>query len=622
MTVSTPPIESLAPIGNGRTAAIIDRTGSIGWLSLPDFDQPSVFADLLGNRRHGFWSLAPVEARSAPAGYRAYRPGSLVLDQVWELPSGTLQVTDFMPASQDPCAQVIRIAQCLDGQVTVSSRLLLAPGYGLARAVLRRVDGEAGTPRFAAEHQRATLWLDGPAHATGRRGPATSDTVLSAGQKVSFALTWQQPGEAVPLVPDAERALADTLVEWEDWSSRCTYTGPDREAVLSSAAFLGSLIHVPTGGIVAAVTTSLPEEIGGERNWDYRYCWLRDSALTVRELVRAGSYLSPVRAWRSWLVDTIGDPATVRIMYRLNGDSDLTETPLSHLPGYQGSRPVRIGNGAAGQLQLDVFGYVADALLAAEDAGLEPDPDADALLLGLADVVAANWGQPDQGIWEMRGPERHFTSSKVMAWVAIDRTLALLERRPNTDAPTLAGLRSLASAIHADILAHGFDAGRNTFVQYYGGQELDASLLLLPQVGFLPLDDKRTIGTVEAVQRELATYDGLVLRYRTHQGAEDNVDGLRGHEGAFLACSFWLVTALALIGRDNEARERMDALLALRSDVGVLAEEYDPSSGRQLGNTPQGLSHLALINAACALAPTAAPTLALPRQRASAVSSR
>lgn len=477
--------------------------------------------------------------------------------------------------------------------------------------------GPGGVRRLAAEHKGATLWLDGLDYRINRHGTATATTVLSTGQQAAYALTWQQPGDPVPPIPDAERALAATLCEWDDWSARCTRTGPDRDAVLSSLAVLASLIHAPTGAIIAAPTTSLPEQIGGERNWDYRYCWLRDSALTARELLRTGDYLPEVRAWRRWMIETIGDPADVRIMYRLDGGSNLPETVLDHLPGYQGSLPVRIGNGAADQLQLDVFGYVADTLLAAEDAGLEPDPAADALLLGLAGVVATTWNQPDQGIWEIRGPQRHFTYSKIMAWVALDRTVRLLERRPAPNLPALARLRGHAALIHTTVLGQGYDPASNAFTQYFGGRELDASLLLLPQTGFLPPDDKRVIGTIEAIQRELATYDGLVLRYRTHQEAGANVDGLVGHEGAFVACSFWLVAALALVGRTEEARERMDALLALRSDVGILAEEYDPLTGDQLGNSPQGLSHLALVNAACALAASevhAARPIVVPRQ--------
>ncbi|MFJ6382755.1 glycoside hydrolase family 15 protein [Kitasatospora sp. NPDC092039] len=608
------PIEGYAPIGNGRSAALVDLHGAIPWLCLPEFDSPAVFAALVGDRRHGYWSLSPASAQPLPVTHRAYRSGGLVLDQVWELPEGTLQVTEFMPASAaERPAQVIRIARCLRGRVGVTSRIVVAPDYGRAHPALREVTGPDGVRRFAAEYQGATLWLDGVAHRSRRRGAAVAETVLTAGQQTAYALTWQNVGASVPPVPDPGQALAATLREWADWSANVTCTGHYRDAVLGSVAVLGSLIHHPTGTVIAAPTTSLPEEIGGERNWDYRYAWLRDSALTIRELLRAGHFLEQARAWRTWLVDTIGDPTTARIMYRLDGSSELTETVLDHLPGYQGSRPVRIGNGAACQLQLDVFGYVVDALLAAEDAGLEPDPSADALLLGLAELVVATAHKPDRGIWEIRGPERHFTHSKIMAWVAIDRTVRLLERRPDHDRAALARLRGVAALLHTDILARGYDEERNAFTQSYGSRELDASLLFLPQTGFLPPDDKRVIGTIEAIQRELATYDGLVLRYRTQQDADANVDGLAGEEGAFFACSFWLASALALIDRTDEARERMDALLALRNDVGILAEEYDPGSGRQLGNTPQGLSHLALVNAAVTLGAPSAPALPSPR---------
>ncbi|MFE4514598.1 glycoside hydrolase family 15 protein [Kitasatospora sp. NPDC056783] len=608
------PIEGYAPIGNGRSAALVDLHGSIPWLCLPEFDSPAVFASLLGDRRHGYWSLSPTSAQPLPVAHRAYRRGGLVLDEVWDLPEGTLQVTEFMPASEaERPSQVIRIARCLRGRVSITSRIVVAPDYGRTHAALREVTGPDGARRFTAEHQGAILWLDGPSHRSRRRGAAASEIVLTEGQQVAYALTWQNIGAPVPPVPDADQALADTLREWADWNARVTHTGPYRDAVLGSVAVLGSLIHRPTGAVVAAPTTSLPEQIGGERNWDYRYAWLRDSALTVRELLRAGHFLEQARAWRTWLVDTIDGPTTARIMYRLDGSSGLTETVLDHLPGYEGSRPVRIGNGAAGQLQLDVFGYVADTLLAAEDAGLEPDAAADTLLLGLAELVAATAHEPDRGIWEIRGPERHFTHSKIMAWVAIDRTVRLLQRRPDHDRAALVRLRAVATLLHATVLTRGYDEERNTFTQSYGSRELDASLLLLPQTGFLPPDDKRVIGTIEAVQRELATYDGLVLRYRTQPNADANVDGLVGKDGAFLACSFWLASALALIGRTGEARERMDALLALRNDVGILAEEYDPATGRQLGNTPQGLSHLALVNAAVALRMPSAPPLPSPR---------
>ncbi|WP_316527557.1 glycoside hydrolase family 15 protein [Kitasatospora brasiliensis] len=614
------PIEGYAPIGNGRSTALVDLHGAIPWLCLPEFDSPAVFTALLGDRRHGYWSLSPTSAQPLPVTRRAYRRGGLVLDQVWELPEGTLQVTEFMPTSgAERPAQVIRIARCLRGRVSITSRIVVAPGYGRTHAVLREITSPDGVRRFAAKHEGTTLWLDGPDHRPRRRGAAVAETVLTAGQEATYALTWQESDAPVPPVPGAGQALAETQREWASWSANVTYAGHYRDAVVGSVAVLGSLVHRPTGAVIAAPTTSLPEEIGGERNWDYRYPWLRDSALTVRELVRAGHFLEQARAWRTWLVDTIGDPLTARIMYRLDGSSELTETVLDHLPGYQGSRPVRIGNCAAGQRQLDVFGYVADALLTAEDAGLEPDPAADALLLGLAELVVATAHKPDRGIWEIRGPERHFTHSKIMAWVAIDRTVRLLERRPDHDRATLARLRAVAALFHSTVLARGYDEERNTFTQSYGSRELDASLLLLPQAGFLPPDDKRVIGTVEAVQRELATYDGLVLRYRTHQDADANVDGLAGEEGAFFACSFWMVTALALIGRTDEARERMDALLALRNDIGILAEEYDPATGRQLGNTPQGLSHLALVNAAVALG--APPSPGRPSPRTGAVAS-
>ncbi|GJF30353.1 hypothetical protein KNE206_30530 [Kitasatospora sp. NE20-6] len=380
-------------------------------------------------------------------------------------------------------------------------------------------------------------------------------------------------------MPDGNAALTF----WERWSSACTYQGPDRDAVLRAALTLKAMCH-PGGGIVSAPTTSLPEQLGGERNWDYRFCWPRDSALTVSALLRLG-FTGEARAWREWIT-SVSDPADLRSIYRVSSRQDLEEEVLEHLPGYEASRPVRIGNGAAGQLQLDVYGELADALLLAEDAGLPAHPAYDRLLLGLATRLEALWRELDEGIWEVRGPRRHFTHSKIMAWVFVDRTIRMLER-----------LRTLREEIHSDVCARGFDPDRNTFTQSYGGQDLDASLLLIPATGFLPPDDKRVIGTVEAVQRELTTADRLVLRYPTHSGQGTNVDGLTGHEGAFLACSFWLADALHTIGRTDEARQLLARLLALPNDVGLLAEEYDPLSRRQLGNFPQAFSAWALAGA-------------------------
>ncbi|WP_233289355.1 glycoside hydrolase family 15 protein, partial [Kitasatospora sp. MBT63] len=396
-----------------------------------------------------------------------------------------------------------------------------------------------------------------------------------------------------------EESLAATERFWRDWVSQCTYQGPYREAVVRSLITLKGLTYAPTGGIVAAPTTSLPEDLGGERNWDYRYTWLRDAAITLSSLLRTG-YRDEARAWREWLLRAVaGDPENLQIMYGIAGERELTESELDWLPGYENSQPVRVGNGAAGQLQLDVYGEVVEALHLGHMTGMVRNDHAHQLQLKLITYLEQHWREPDEGIWEVRGPRRHFVHSKVMAWVAVDRTIKLIEQSP-AEGP-LERWIALREEIHREVCEKGYDAERNTFTQYYGGQELDASLLLIPQVGFLPPDDKRVIGTIEAIQRELSTEDGFVLRYPTHDDQGNNVDGLSGHEGAFLACSFWLADDLAMIGRVGEARELFDKLLALRNDLGLLAEEWDPSEKRQVGNFPQAFSHVPLIDTALRL---------------------
>ncbi|KQV20840.1 MULTISPECIES: glycoside hydrolase family 15 protein [unclassified Kitasatospora] len=620
MATASALLEDHALIGNTRSAALVRTDGTVSWLCLPDFDSAAPLAALVGRGTHGFWSVAPAAYTGRAATRRAYVGNSLVLQQEWHTPSGSVRVTDFMPTTQGPDGQpvprLVRIVEGLRGRVAMASRIRIRPGYGATTPLLRR-HFQQGVDRLSAVAGADALWLDGPAHTATRRPTNRSqraDFTASPGSRTAFTLTWNPSHLPAPELANAEMELEETLYFWERFAQRSIATGVHQGAVLRSLAVLKALTFSPTGAVVAAPTTSLPEEIGGGRNWDYRFCWLRDSALTITTLVRAG-HTEEARAWREWLLRALaGDPGDLQIMYGIRGERDLDERELSHLPGYENSRPVRIGNGAAAQVQLDVFGEVAIALAAAEDAGLEADEQVDQLLLNLVRTLAGRWREPDAGIWEIRGPKRHFTHSKVMAWAAADRILAMLTRRPDTPQVVLRELAELRDAIHHDVLDNGFDEELGTFTQYYGGQELDASLLLIPAVGFLPADDKRVIATIEAIQRELATDDALVLRYRTFDDPGGDVDGLTGHEGAFLACSFWLVDALALIGRTDEAHQLLERLLAIGNELGLFAEEWDPVARRQLGNYPQGFTHLALADT-CRTLTTTAHAAALPGPR-------
>jgi GH15 family glucan-1,4-alpha-glucosidase len=591
-------IDSYALIGDLHTAALVSRSGSIDWACFPAFDSPAAFAAILGDETHGSWQLGPVDDLGfPPASHRNYVRDTLVLESVWVTPDGTLRVNDFMPPSENlaHCPRIVRSVTAVSGRVTVSSRLRPAFDYGAVR------------PRYALDGGRHVmvagpdaLWLDTTAPTAVREdGVLCSDITLSEGESVTFTLTYGSSHQAPPAVVDPEAALDRALAFWRDWVSRCTYPGPIyREAVVRSLITLKALTYAPTGGIVAAPTTSLPEDIGGSRNWDYRYCWLRDAAITLGSLLRTG-YRDEARDWAAWLLRAAaGDPARLQIMYGITGRRRLPEAELDHLPGHQGSRPVRIGNAAARQLQLDVYGETIDALDRARQAGLGVHETAADLQLALVEWLEQHWQQPDEGIWEVRGPRRHFVHSKVMAWVAVDRTIKLVESG-DAQGP-LERWRELRDEIHRDVCEKGYDPERNTFTQSYGSKELDASLLLIPQVGFLPPDDKRVIGTIEAIQRELSTPDGFILRYPTHPG-EDNVDGLAGDEGAFLACSFWMVDCLVMIGRVDEARRLFEKLLATGNDVGLLAEEWDSKHNQQVGNFPQAFSHVALIDTATAL---------------------
>ncbi|WP_328539542.1 glycoside hydrolase family 15 protein [Streptomyces sp. NBC_00344] len=588
-------IEDYALIGDMQTAALVCRDGTADWLCLPRFDSHAVFAGLLGTEENGFWRLGPAHAASAcppDADRRRYRGDSLILESEWDTPRGTVRVTDFMPP-RDGAPQLIRIVEGVTGRVPMRSALRMRFSYGRVTPWVHKIDG-----RTVAVAGPDSVWLDTSAETFGEDLTTYSDFTVGPGERVAFTISWEPSHKEPPALPEPENALVATEDFWREWVEQCTYHGPYREAVVRSLITLKALTYAPTGGIVAAPTTSLPEDIGGSRNWDYRYTWLRDAAITLSSLLRTG-YREEARAWREWLLRAVaGDPENLQIMYGIAGERELGEAELDWLPGYENSAPVRVGNGAAGQLQLDVYGEVTEALHLAHMTGLARSDYASLLQLKLIRYLEDHWNQPDEGIWEVRGPRRHFVHSKVMAWVAVDRTIKLIESG-DADGP-LERWRELRDEIHRDVCEKGYDKERNTFTQSYGSQELDASLLLIPQMGFLPPDDKRVIGTVEAIQRELSTTDGFVLRYPTTGGAA-GVDGLEGDEGAFLACSFWLADDLAMIGRVDEARKLFEKLLSLRNDLGLLAEEWDPRLQRQVGNFPQAFSHVPLIDTALRL---------------------
>jgi GH15 family glucan-1,4-alpha-glucosidase len=579
-------IEDYAMVGDLHTAALISTEGSIDWLCLPRFDSPACFNALLDSPKAGRWLLAPASGGECTR--RHYRKNTLILETEWETDEGKVKVIDFM-SPRDGAADIVRIVVGIRGTVRMRGELALRFDYGHIVPWVRR--DEHGIHAVAGP-DAAYLVTEAPLR--GEHMQTASDFTVKAGQRIPFVLTWAPSHLGRPRKVDPEGVLEATESFWQQWSAKCRVTGPYRDAVLRSLITLKALTFAPTGGIVAAVTTSLPEELGGERNWDYRYCWLRDATLTLQALLASG-YSEEAAAWRNWLLRAVaGDPADLQIMYGLHGERRLPEMTLDWLAGYEGSAPVRIGNAAAGQLQLDVWGEVLDCLALTRSSLLHDGDDSWDVQVALMEHLETAWTGPDNGLWEMRGPRRHFTHSKVMAWVAADR---MVKGVRDSGLPGPADRwEALRDTIHADVMANGFDAERNTFVQSYGRPELDASLLLIPRVGFLAPDDPRVVGTIEAVQREL-THDGFVLRYRQEQSD----DGVPGGEGVFLACSFWLVEALLGAGRRREARELFERLLALRNDVGLLSEEWDVQEARQLGNTPQAFSHFALVRSALEL---------------------
>jgi GH15 family glucan-1,4-alpha-glucosidase len=592
------PLEDYAVIGDTETMALVSRAGSIDWLCLPRFDSGACFAALLGDGSNGRWTLGPA---GAPRGTRRrYRPDTLVLETEFDCDGGTIRVVDCMPPrglERGHNPDVVRLVEGVSGRVDVAMELTIRFDYG---RVLPWVTPTPFGMRAVAGPDALTLAT--PVELRGGRESVVASFQVSAGDRVPFVLTWHPSHEPDPEPVDAVGATAHTTVWWEQWCARGTTTGEWKEPVGRSLITLKALTYGPTGGVVAAPTTSLPEHLGSTRNWDYRYVWLRDATYTLQALMLAG-HRAEALAWRDWLLRAVaGDPAQLQIMYGLAGERRLTELELEWLPGYAASKPVRIGNGAYDQMQLDVYGEVMDAFLYARRAGVPADENSWFVQQTFLGHLEQIWSTFDHGIWEMRGPKRAFTHSRVMAWVAFDRAIKTIEQF-GLDGP-VDRWRALRAEIHAEVLSQGYDAERNTFTQSYGSADLDASLLLIPQVGFLEPTDPRVVGTVEAVQRELGLGDGLLLRYRT----ETSEDGLPQGEGAFLLCSFWLVDALAMIGRRQEARDLFSRLLRIRNDVGLLAEEYDPVAGRMLGNFPQAFSHLGLVIAADNLAEEHGPS--------------
>ncbi|MFF5755360.1 glycoside hydrolase family 15 protein [Streptomyces longwoodensis] len=586
-----PRIEDYALIGDEQTAALVGPDGSVDWLCLPRFDSGACFARLLGDEDNGHWRIAPKGVRG-PCTRRAYRPDTLVLDTEWETDEGTVRVTDLMP-QRDVAPDLVRIVEGVRGRVTVRSTLRLRFDYGAVVPWMRRADGH----RVAIAGPDA-VWLrtEPPVRTWGEDFGTHSEFTVAEGERVAFVLTWHPSHHPRPPLVDPFEVLRTSVADWRAWAARCTYDGPYRDAVVRSLITLKALTYRPTGGIVAAATTSLPEQLGGVRNWDYRFCWLRDSTLTLGALLAAG-YHEEAEAWRNWLLRAVaGDPADLQIMYGLAGERRLPETELPWLSGFAGSAPVRVGNAAVEQLQLDVYGEVMDSLSLGRKAGLSPRPHVWSLQCVLMRWLDENWRQPDEGLWEVRGGRRPFVHSKVMVWVAADRAVRALEEHPELRGD-LGRWRALRDEVHREVCEKGYDPERNTFTQSYGSRDLDASLLLIPRLGFLPPDDPRVVGTVDAIRDELG-HGGLVRRYTT-DGA--TVDGLPGDEGAFLVCSFWLADALHMTGRTKEARELFERLAGLANDVGLLSEEYDPVAGRHLGNFPQAFSHIGLVNTALTL---------------------
>ena len=588
-------IEDYAFLSDTQTAALVSRDACIDWLCFPRFDSPACFASLLGTRDNGHWKFTPEGEVTATR--RRYRGDTLILETEFETAQGAVRLIDFMPP-RGKAPDIVRIVEGLRGNVTLAMELVIRFDYGSLVPWVRKRNGA-----LEAIAGPDAVVLRTPVTTHGENLTTVAEFTVGAGERVPFVLTWFPSHEAQPQSVNAEHALQQTEAYWQSWASRCEQKGEWNGAVMRSLLTLKGLTFAPTGGIVAAATTSLPEEIGGVRNWDYRYCWLRDATFTLIALMNGG-YHDEACAWRKWLLRAVaGSPSQMHIMYGVRGKRRLTELELPWLSGYENSQPVRIGNAASEQFQLDVYGEVLDSMYRAAQAGVKSSEADWRLQMALLDFLETRWEAPDYGIWEIRGEPQHFTHSKMMAWVAFDRGVKLVEEYGCSADGRHERWRELRDRIHHQVCDLGYNEKKRAFTQFYGSEELDASILMMPLVGFLPPEDERVRSTIEAVERELVR-DGFVLRYRTN---ENNVDGLPGHEGVFLLCSFWLADCLHLIGRTADARALFERLLTLQNDLGLLAEEYDPVAKRQLGNFPQAFSHVALVNTARILGSEPAP---------------
>ncbi len=608
MTASTARIEDYGIIGDTHTAALVGRDGSVDWLCLPRFDSPACFAKLLGDTANGYWRISPAPSAGPVSRIsRRYRDDTLILETEFEVAGGVVRLVDCMPL-RERHPRVMRMVECTQGRVDMRMDLVMRFDYGSVVPWVRR-----SGPLLTAMAGPDALSLWASVEVRGEGLTTVSDFTVADGNVEVFELTWFPSHEETPRPANVGYAIEDTEAWWREWASSFTVTGEWRDPVVRSLITLKALTYAPTGGILAAATTSVPDTFGGGRNWDYRYCWLRDATQTLEALMRCGCQDEAI-AWRDWLLrSAAGDPADLQIMYGPGGERRLEEWEVTWLSGYESSSAVRVGNAAANQYQLDVYGEVMSTLYQAARLGVTSDESAWGFQLELMKFIETAWSEPDEGIWEVRGPRRQFTHSKVMAWVAVDRAVRMVEEFGH-EGPVDAW-RALRQQIHDEASAKGYNNDVGAFTQYYGSDELDASLLLIPLVGFLPVADDRVRSTIETIERDL-TQDGLVLRYRSERS--ELVDGLKAGEGAFLACSFWMVDCLHLLGRHDDARRLLARLLQIRNDLGLLAEEYDSAAGRQAGNFPQAFSHVGLINSALNLSgqqPTAPPRQPRPDRR-------